>query len=132
LNTLPRDISISQPSNPPDTATALMMANINVIKAVMPSPATLGTAPYFKGENITSFLDLWDDFTGDYECKGAEKRKKILRYIDPFYRDEVKAMPEYATENDEQTFYNALKKKYRDTDHERLKYSRQFLLALVA
>ena len=41
-------------------------------------------------------------------------------------------MPEYATENNKQTFYNALKKKYRDTDHERLKYSRQFLLALVA
>ena len=90
----------------------------------MPSLATLRTAPYFKGENITSFLDLQDDFTGDYEYKGAKKRKKILRYIDPFYHGKVKAILEYATENNKQTFYNALKKKYRDIDHERLKYSR--------
>jgi len=40
-------------------------------------------------------------------------------------------MPEYATKED-QVFYGALKKEYRDTDHEHLKYSRQFLQALVA
>ena len=51
--------------------------------------------------------------------------------MDLLYRDEVRAMPEYATKED-QVFYGALKKEYRDTDHEHLKYSRQFLQALVA
>ena len=107
------------------------MANIRVVKAVMPSPSAVGLTPYFKGENIGSFLEAWDDFAEDYECTGDSKRKKILRYMDPLYRDEVRAMPEYTAKEDH-VFYEALRKEYRDTDHEHLKYSRQFLQALVA
>jgi hypothetical protein len=102
------------------------MASINVIKAVMPSLSVVGSTPYFKGENISSFLEAWDDFADDYECTSNSKRKKILRYIDLLYRDKVRAMPEYTTKED-QVFYKALKKEYRDTDHKHLKYSRQFL-----
>jgi hypothetical protein len=137
LDTLSEAIADIQPLDSLDAAPmGSTITNINVINAVMPSPATLGTAPHFKGENISAFLESWDNFAGDYDCVGAEKRKKILRYVDPFYRDEIRFMTEYAEHDkpqyDEQAFYKALLKKYRDTDHEYLKYSRQFLLALVA
>jgi hypothetical protein len=107
------------------TLMASAMVSISSIRAVMPSPATLGTAPYFKGENITDFLESWDNFADDYDCVGAEKQKKILRYVDSFYRDEIRIMIKYAKDDkssyDEQAFCGALKKKYRDTDDEYLK-----------
>jgi hypothetical protein len=59
-----------------------------------------------------------------------------LRYVNLFYRDKIKIINEYSKNDipryNKQAFYKALKKKYKDTDHKYLKYSRQFLLALVA
>ena len=92
----------------------------------MPSLSTVGLTPYFKGENISSFLEAWDDFAEDYEYTSDSKRKKILRYIDLLYRDKVRAILEYTTKED-YIFYKARRKEYRDTDHKHLKYSRQFL-----
>jgi hypothetical protein len=107
---------------------ASTMTSINVIRAVMPSPASLRTTPYFTGENISAFLESWNNFAEDYSCVGDKKRRKVLWYVDLFYRDEIKIMNEYSENDipryDEQAFYKALKKKYRDIDHEYLKYSR--------
>jgi hypothetical protein len=107
---------------------ASTIASINVIRAVMPSLVLLRTAPYFKGENISAFLESWDNFAEDYSYKGNKKRRKVLRYVNLFYRDKIKIINEYSKNNipryDKQAFYKALKKKYRDTDHEYLKYSR--------
>ena len=42
--------------------------------------------------------------------------------MDPLYRDKVRSMPKYAIKED-QVFYRALKKEYKDIDHKYLKYS---------
>ena len=51
-------LDIPLEANSLDTAPiASEIASINVIKAVMPSPSVVGSTPYFKGENISSFLE---------------------------------------------------------------------------
>ena len=121
----------------PTTPAKMTGDSITVPLLVMPAPGTSG-APFFRGENITSFLEEWDYICKDYRIEGDAKRDRILRYIDVMYRDQVKAMQEYAgspgedgREYDEAKFYDALKKLYRDWDWENLKISRDFLFTVV-
>jgi hypothetical protein len=54
------DESLDIPLEANSLNTALIaseMASINVIKAIMPSLSIVGSTPYFKGENISSFLE---------------------------------------------------------------------------
>ena len=100
----------------------------------MPAPGMPG-APFFGGENVTSFLEDWDYLCQDYHIEGKAKLERMSRYVDIVLRDQIKAMPEYIEletgRSLEKTFYDALKKYFRDQDWESLKMSRDFLMSVV-
>ena len=80
-----------------------------VVQAVSLSMPTFLGIPYFRGMNITTSLEYWDELCGDYHLSSTEKRVKILRYMDLIIKEKVKFMPEYfadeGEEYDEAVFY---------------------------
>jgi hypothetical protein len=85
-------------------------------------------APWFQGENISTFLERYSDLCDDYKVSKEMKRERIIRYVHPWYKDTITAMPEYAEVGyDEGKFYKALKEEYKDNDWETLRFSREFL-----
>ena len=45
---------------------ALKLAvSYRIIKLVMPLPATSSATPYFRGKDVTDFLETWDNFAKD-------------------------------------------------------------------
>jgi hypothetical protein len=104
--------------------------NINVLRAVIPTPASAGLI--FDGRGATRWVDEILAFFKDWGCSGKDRHERILRHIDITLRDDVKAIPEYTrTPFDEDGFFAALKKKYRDYDDDYTKHTRPFLDALI-
>jgi hypothetical protein len=56
----------------------------------------------------------------DYQISATTKKERIIRYISPLYKDQVKAMPEYhansSSKYDKDKFYATLKKEYKEHD----------------
>ena len=54
----------------------------------------------------------------DYQIFTTTKKERIIRYISPLYKDQVKAIPEYYANSlskyDKDKFYVALKKEYKE------------------
>jgi uncharacterized protein (DUF433 family) len=132
VNTPPE--SIPERQFPVDTNTKMNDKILPVQRIVMPAPGTHGT-PFFRGENITMFLEDWDYACEDYQIEGSAKHTRMLRYVDLMLRDQIRAMPEYEALKDDRTkegeFYTALKALYRDNDWESLRISRIFLESVV-
>ena len=93
-------------------------------------------APWFQGSNISAFLEQYTDMCKDYHVPDDTKRERIVRYISPIYKDQIKAMPEYCADNpgdyQETKFFEALLKEFREHDWETLKISRDFLNRIIA
>ncbi len=104
--------------------------NITVLRAVIPTPASVGLT--FDGRGATRWVDEVCAFFKDWNCTGEDRHERILRHVDITLRDDVRAIPEYTrTPFDEEAFFAALKKKYRDYDDDYTKHTRPFLDALV-
>ena len=104
--------------------------SINVLRAVIPTPASVGLI--FDGQGATRWVDELLAFFKDWNCTGEDRHERILRHVDIALRDDVRAIPEYtSTPFNEEAFFAALKKKYRDYDDDYTKNTRPFLDALV-
>jgi len=103
---------------------------IIVMGLTLPLPGSQG-APYFDGTNITAFLEVYGDICDDLRIPKLTRRERIVRYVNPVYKEQIKAMPEYClgreAEYDEAVFYAALRKEFRTGDWEAFKSSRLFL-----
>ncbi|KAF8846534.1 hypothetical protein BDZ45DRAFT_755992 [Acephala macrosclerotiorum] len=97
----------------------------------MPLLGALG-APWFKGDNVTAFLEQYDDMCEDYRVTPETKRIQLLRYISSIYKKQIRSMPEYSTENYlEKELYDALKKEFREHDWEHYRVSIEFLYRII-
>jgi hypothetical protein len=101
----------------------------------LPLPGAPG-APWFQGSNISAFLEQYTDMCKDYHVPDDTRRERIVRYISPMFKDQIKAMPEYCADNlgdyQEKTFFDALLKEFREHDWETLKCSRDYLNRIIA
>ena len=96
-------------------------------------------SPYFKGENITLFLEKWDFLYYNYRLTKKEKFKRLFQYIDIIYQDQIKAMPKYktvVTAKDNirikgKALYKFLCKFYKNKDQDAVKISRDFLRTII-
>jgi hypothetical protein len=103
----------------------------------LPLPGSEG-APYFKGPNISEFLESYSDMCADAHVPDEVRKTRFTRYVSPVYREEIKGLPEYY-ENAQGTtggysegkFYAQLKDTYSSEDWEALKFSYEFLQALT-
>ncbi|KAF8848257.1 hypothetical protein BDZ45DRAFT_777180 [Acephala macrosclerotiorum] len=104
---------------------------ILVLGLQMPLSGALG-ALWFKRDNVTAFLEQYDDMCEDYRVTLETKRIRLLRYISPIYKEQIRSMPEYSTENYlEKEFYDALKKEFREYDWEYYRVSIEFLYRII-
>ena len=104
--------------------------SVNVLRAVIPTPASAGLI--FDGRGATRWVDEVLAFFKDWGCTGKDRYERILRHIDISLREDVKSIPEYTrTPFDEDAFFAALKRKYRDYDDDYTKNTRPFLDALI-
>jgi hypothetical protein len=91
--------------------------------------------PWFQGSNISVFLEQYTDMYKDYHVSDNTKRERIVCYISPIYKDQIKAMPEYCTDNpgdyQETKFFEALLKEFREYNWEILKISHDFLNRII-
>ncbi|KAF8846928.1 hypothetical protein BDZ45DRAFT_783223 [Acephala macrosclerotiorum] len=102
-----------------------------VLGLQMPLPGALG-ALWFKGDNVTTFLEQYDDMCEDYRVTPETKRIRLLRYISPIYKEQIRFMLEYSTENYlEKEFYDVLKKEFREHDWEHYRVSIEFLYRII-
>ncbi|KAF8857299.1 hypothetical protein BDZ45DRAFT_744521 [Acephala macrosclerotiorum] len=87
---------------------------------------------WFKRDNITAFLEQYDDICEDYRVTPETKKIRLLRYISPIYKEQIRSMLEYSTENYlEKEFYDALKKEFREYDWEYYRVSMEFLYRII-
>ncbi|KAF8857542.1 hypothetical protein BDZ45DRAFT_788142 [Acephala macrosclerotiorum] len=87
---------------------------------------------WFKRNNITAFLEQYDDMCEDYKVTLEIKRIRLLRYISPIYKEQIRSIPKYSTENYlEKELYDALKKEFREYDWEYYRVSIEFLYRII-
>lgn len=95
------------------------------IPIVMPYPGTPG-APLFNGQNITHFLDLYDQLCSDYRLSKFEKIYRLPWYCEFFtekyFRIMIKGVDWAAA--------TILRREYKENDLDQLMYSREFLEAI--
>ncbi len=104
--------------------------NITVLCVVIPTPTSVGLT--FNSRGATRQVNKVYAFFKDQNCTREDRHEQILYHVDITLRDDVRAIPEYTrTPFDEEAFFAALKKKYRDYDNDYTKYTRPFLDTLV-
>ncbi|MCJ1344896.1 hypothetical protein MMC31_003101 [Peltigera leucophlebia] len=93
---------------------------------VIPYPGTPG-APFFDGQNITHFLDLYDQLCSDYRLSESEKINRLPRYCEFFTGNYIKILIKGA---DWVAVRSILRREYKGNDLDQLMNSREFLEAL--
>ena len=104
--------------------------NVTVLRTVVPTPSSTGLI--FDGQGATRWVDELLDFFKDWNCTGKDRYERIIRHVHIALRDDVKAISEYTQEPfNEDAFFTALKRKYRDYNKDYTKHTRLFLDGLV-
>ncbi len=96
------------------------------VPMVIPYPGAPG-APKFDGQDITHFLDLYDQLCSDYRLSESEKINRLPSYCEFFIRNYVKILIKGA---DWAAVRAILRREYKENDLDQLMYSREFLEAL--
>ncbi|MCJ1348040.1 hypothetical protein MMC31_006271 [Peltigera leucophlebia] len=96
------------------------------VPMVIPYPGTPG-APFFDGQNITRFLDLYDQLCSDYRLSELEKINRLPWYCEFFTGNYIKILIKGA---DWVAVRSILRREYKDNDLDQLMNSREFLEAL--
>ena len=92
----------------------------------IPYPGTSG-APFFGGQNITHFLDLYDQLCSDYRLSEFEKIYRLPWYCEFFLGKYVRILIKGANWAAARSI---LRTEYKDNDLDQLMNSREFLEAL--
>ena len=93
---------------------------------VIPYPGTPGT-PFFDGQNITDFLDRYNQLCSDYHLSESEKIYRLPWYCELFMGKYIKILIKGA---DWASVRSILRREYKNNDLDQLKNSRGFLEAL--
>ena len=93
---------------------------------VMPYPGA-PAAPFFDGQNITHFLDLYDQLCSDYRLSESEKIYRLPWYCEFFIGRYIRILIKDA---DWTAAREILRREYKDNDLDQLMNSREFLEAL--
>ena len=93
---------------------------------MIPYPGT-PRAPFFDGQNITHFLDLYDQLCSDYRLSESEKIYRLPWYCEFFIGRYIKILIKGA---DWTAVRAILRREYKENDLDQLMYSREFLEAL--
>ena len=93
---------------------------------VMPYPGTPG-APFFDGQNITHFLDLYNQLCSDYRLSESEKINRLPWYCEFFTGNYIKILIKGA---DWAAVRTILRREYKENDLDQRINSREFLEAL--
>ena len=94
--------------------------------SVTPYPGAPG-APFFDGQNITYFLDLYNQLCSDYRLSESEKINRLPWYCESFTGNYIKIQVKGA---DWASVRSILCKKYKNGDLDQLMNSRKFLEVL--
>ncbi|MCJ1349385.1 hypothetical protein MMC31_007625 [Peltigera leucophlebia] len=92
------------------------------VPMVIPYPGTPG-APFFDGQNITHFLDLYDQLCSDYRLSESEKINRLPWYCEFFTGNYIKIL---IKESDWVAVRSILRREYKDNDLDQLINSREF------
>ena len=101
-------------------------APMDYFPIIMPYPGTLG-APFFDGQNITHFLDLYSQLCSDYRLSESEKIIRLPWYCEFFTGNYIKILIRGA---DWTAVRAILRREYKKNDLDQLINSREFLEAL--
>src|SRR4051794_13489366 len=117
----------STPSNVTDLETqgtpeSLTMENY---RTPMLLPGMPG-APLFDGNDITDFLERFDDMCMEYKIGVEQKVRKLPRYCEVVIGRYIKTIPAYSS-GDWEALAKALKRRYKHSDSIQQLYTRTFL-----
>lgn len=107
----------------PENSSSLYIAYLLLIMPYSDIPG----APFFDRQNITHFLDLYDQLCSDYCLSESEKIYWLWWYCEFFIRKYIKILIKRA---DWATVRSVLRKEYKDDDFDQLMNSLEFLEAL--
>ena len=93
----------------------------------MPGPGTMG-APYFDGQNITDFLNRYEDLCYDFRLSEAEKVRRLPRYCEIIIAQSIEII-EHWIKRDWTRLRKTLLEEYKQNDIAQEMHSRRFLEA---
>jgi hypothetical protein len=95
----------------------------------MPAPGTAGT-PYFAGQNISQFLERYEQLCARYHVTGKEKHQCLPEYCDYWIGMWIRSLPEFTAGN-WMELVRKLRAEYRADDYYRRMETRDFVEAFV-
>ncbi len=128
----PEGSTDSEPAIEPTTVTrssAGTMAQQPCCRMPLPAPGS-PDAPWFKGKNVTDFLEAFNNMCDDHAVRDEDKMKKVIRYCEFKTREYVQTL---LYDKDEwESFKKELKKEYEKEDVHQQHQTRAFLERLYS
>ena len=95
----------------------------------MPAPGTVGT-PYFVGQNVSQFIEQYEQLCARYRVMGIEKYQGLPEYCDYWIGMWIRSLPEFTAGNWTE-LVRKLRAEYRAEDYHRRIETRDFIEAFV-
>ena len=85
-------------------------------------------ALWFQGENISTFLERYNDLYNNYKVFKEIKRERIIHYIYSQYKNTITIIPEYTKiDYNKNKFYKTLKEEYKNNNWKIFYFNQEFL-----